>query len=218
MTTQTIRRALIVIDVQNEYVTGNLPIEYPDIRLSLRNIGRAIDAAHAQHIPVVIVQNTAPADSQLFAKDTHGWQLHEVVAARARAHYVEKRLPSAFVGTDLEAWLREHRIDTLTVAGYMTQNCVDSTVKQAMHLGFSVECLYDATGTVSYANTVGFLSAEIMHRSVHVVLQSRFAAIVRTEEWIAALASGQKLASGTIFASTQRARMELSGAMGFELR
>ncbi|EQD52965.1 hypothetical protein B1A_12544, partial [mine drainage metagenome] len=28
------RRALIVIDVQNEYVTGNLPIEYPDIHLS----------------------------------------------------------------------------------------------------------------------------------------------------------------------------------------
>jgi hypothetical protein len=26
-------RALIVIDVQNEYVTGNLPVEYPDVRL-----------------------------------------------------------------------------------------------------------------------------------------------------------------------------------------
>lgn len=33
------RRALIVIDVQNEYVTGKLPIEYPDVRLSLRNLG-----------------------------------------------------------------------------------------------------------------------------------------------------------------------------------
>lgn len=214
MTTQTPRRALIVIDVQNEYVTGNLPIEYPDVRLSLRNIGRAIDAAHAHHIPVVIVQNTAPAGAPIFVKDTHGWKLHEVVATCAHAHYVEKRLPSAFVGTDLEAWLREHQIDTLTVVGYMTQNCVDSTIKHAMHLGFSVECLYDATGTVSYANRVGYLSAEAMHRSVHVVLQSRFAAVARTEAWIASLESGQKLEGGAIFASTQRARMELSGAMG----
>ncbi|MBH9687194.1 cysteine hydrolase, partial [Burkholderia cepacia] len=29
------RRALIVIDVQNEYVTGNLPIEYPPLDVSL---------------------------------------------------------------------------------------------------------------------------------------------------------------------------------------
>lgn len=39
------RRALIVIDVQNEYVTGNLPIEFPGINLSLANIGKAMDAA-----------------------------------------------------------------------------------------------------------------------------------------------------------------------------
>lgn len=216
--TQTIQRALIVIDVQNEYVTGDLPIEYPDVRLSLRNIGRAIDAAHARRIPVVVVQNTAPPGAPIFVKDTHGWKLHEVVAARAHDHYVEKRLPSAFAGTDLEAWLREHHIDTLTIAGYMTQNCVDSTVKQGMHLGFSVECLYDATGTISYANRVGFLSAEAMHRSVHVVLQSRFAAVVQTEEWIALSAAGTKAEGGTIFASNQRARMELSGALRVEIR
>jgi nicotinamidase-related amidase len=209
---------LIVIDVQNEYVTGNLPIEYPDIRLSLKNVGRAIDAAHAQRIPVVVVQNTAPPGAPFFVKDSHGWKLHEVVATRAQDHYVEKRLPSAFAGTDLEAWLREHQIDTVTVAGYMTQNCVDSTVKQAMHLGFAVECLYDATGTVSYANRAGFLSAEAMHRAVHVVMQSRFAAVVRTEEWIALLESGQKPEAGTIFASNQRARLELSGSLGFEVR
>ncbi|HET6338351.1 MAG TPA: isochorismatase family protein [Polyangiales bacterium] len=69
MTTTPPRRALIVIDVQNEYVTGDLPIEYPDVGLSLRNIGRAIDAAHAQRIPVVVVQNTAPAGAPIFVKD-----------------------------------------------------------------------------------------------------------------------------------------------------
>jgi nicotinamidase-related amidase len=46
------RRALIVIDVQNEYVTGDLPIEYPDVNVSLANIGRAIDAAARHDVPV----------------------------------------------------------------------------------------------------------------------------------------------------------------------
>ena len=49
------KRALIVIDVQNEYVTGNLRIEYPDVQLSLRNIARAMDAAHDAGIPVVVI-------------------------------------------------------------------------------------------------------------------------------------------------------------------
>jgi nicotinamidase-related amidase len=213
MTTTPPRRALIVIDVQNEYVTGDLPIEYPDVRLSLRNIGRAIDAAHAQRIPVVVVQNTAPPGAPIFVKDSHGWGLHDVVTSRARDHYVEKRLPSAFAGTDLEAWLRERRIDTLTVIGYMTQNCVDSTVKQALHLGFAVECLCDATGSVSYANQVGFVSAEVMHQTVHIVLQSRFASVLRTEEWQGLLESGAKAEGSTIYASNQLARMEFSGTL-----
>jgi nicotinamidase-related amidase len=210
MTNTKPRRALIAIDVQNEYVTGDLPIEYPDVRLSLRNIARAIEAARVAEIPLIIVQNTAPAGAPLFVKDTPGWQLHDAVSGR-RDHYIEKSLPSAFAETDLESFLKERRIDTLSVTGYMTQNCVDSTVKQAAHLGFDVECLYDATGAVSYANRAGFVGAEAMQRSVCVVMQARFAAVVPTDEWLAAVQAGTRLERGNIFASNQRARMQLSG-------
>jgi nicotinamidase-related amidase len=41
---QPAKRALIVIDVQNEYVTGNLRIEYLDVQTSLPNIVTAVDA------------------------------------------------------------------------------------------------------------------------------------------------------------------------------
>jgi len=34
-----------VIDVQNTYVGGNLPIEYPPVEQSLANIGRAMNGA-----------------------------------------------------------------------------------------------------------------------------------------------------------------------------
>ena len=49
------RRALVVIDVQNEYVTGDLPIEFPNVQSSLANIGRAMDALEdlkAHEMPV----------------------------------------------------------------------------------------------------------------------------------------------------------------------
>ncbi|AXF15393.1 cysteine hydrolase family protein [Paraburkholderia caledonica] len=202
----TPRRALIVIDVQNEYVTGNLPIEYPDVQSSLANIGRAIDAAHTAGVPVVIVQNFAPATSPLFARGSAAAELHPVVASRERDHYVEKSLPSAFTGTDLADWLAARQIDTVTVVGYMTHNCDASTINHAVHAGLAVEFLHDATGSVPYENSAGFASAEDIHRVFSVVLHSRFAAVASTDEWLAAVSSGVPLERGNIYASNQKAR------------
>jgi nicotinamidase-related amidase len=205
MSSQT-RRALIVIDAQNEYVTGNLLIEYPDIQLSLANIGRAMDAARNTGIPVIVVQQYAPADSPVFAQGSHAWELHDVVRLRARDHYLEKKLPNAFTGTDLAEWLAAHRIDTLSVTGYMTHNCVDSTIKHAFHAGLQVEFLHDAAGSLPYLNKAGTANAEEIHRAFMVVMQARFAAVMPTEEWIDLLDSGKLAERDSPFHSNQRAR------------
>lgn len=199
------RRALIVIDVQNEYETGGLRIEYPPVAGSLRNIGRAMDAAHGAGIPVIVVQQSSPADAPLFATGSRGWELHEVVAGRPRDHYMRKLKASAFVGTDLGEWLREHAIDTLAVVGYMTHNCDDTTIKHAADAGLDVEFLVDASGSVPYANRAGFATAEEIHRVFAVVQQSHFAAVMSTDEWIAHLADGTRPEHDTIHASHQRA-------------
>ncbi len=200
------RRALIVIDVQNEYVTGNLPIEYPDIHLSLANIAKAMDAAKAADIPIVVVQQFAPAGSPVFAHGSDGWELHEVVRSRSRDHYFEKKLPNAFAGTDLADWLGERQIDTLTVIGYMTHNCDDSTIKHAFHTGLTVEFLSDAAGSLPYLNKAGSASAEEIHRSFTVAMQARFAAVMGTDEWINLLHTDSVAKRDSLFLSNQRAR------------
>ena len=204
--TATPHRALIVIDVQNEYVTGNLPIEYPPVQESLANIGRAMDAARAAGIPVVVVQNDAPENAPLFAKGSPGWGLHPVVGDRPREHQVQKTLPSAFAGTDLAQWLTERGIDTLTVAGYMTRNCDASTIMHALHSGLTVEFLADASGAVPYENEAGAASAEEIHRVFSVVFHSRFAAVLSTDDWIAAVQENRVAPRGGILASNRRAR------------
>ena len=200
------RRALIVIDVQNEYVTGQLPIEFPDVNLSLANIGRAMDAARVHGIPVVVVQNHSRPGAPIFAKGTNGWVLHDVVASRPRDHHVEKTLPSAFVETGLGAWIAGQRIDTLVVAGYMTHNCDDTTIKHAFDAGLAVEFLVDASGSVPYANRAGYASAEEIHRVFAVVQHSRFAAVLTTDEWLEAIRDGTMPERDNIFSSNQRAR------------
>ncbi|MBZ0226661.1 MAG: cysteine hydrolase [Comamonas sp.] len=202
----TPKRALIVIDVQNEYLTGDLPIEYPDPQQSVAHIGVAMDTARAAGIPVVVVQQTSPATSPLFAIDSQGWQLHPVVASRPRDHYVRKTLPSAYPETDLAQWLQERGIDTLTVVGFMTHNCDASTINHALHNGTAVEFLHDASGTVSYRNQAGFASAEDIHCVFSVVLQSRFAAVMSTREWVHSVNTGTAPVRDNIYKSNQRAR------------
>lgn len=199
------KRALIVIDVQNEYVSGNLRIEYPDVNASLANIGRAMDAAHAAGIPVVVVQHLNPESAPLFAQGSIGAEFHPVVAGRPHDHYVGKTKASALSDTDLGQWLHNRDIDTLTVIGYMTHNCDDSTVRQAKHEGWSVELLHDAAGSLSYANAMGRASAEEIHRVFTVVMHTGFAAVVSTDQWIEAVEKGEHLLPDNIYRSNQRA-------------
>ncbi|MCX7220087.1 MAG: isochorismatase family protein, partial [Burkholderiales bacterium] len=73
MQTPAAKRALIVIDVQNEYFTGGLVSEYPNPSMVLNNIGLAMDAARAAGMPVVVVQHTAPDGAPIFQKDQAEW-------------------------------------------------------------------------------------------------------------------------------------------------
>jgi len=198
------RRALLVIDVQNEYVSGNLLIGYPPFQESLARIGEAMDAALAVGIPVVVVPRHG------FGPCTPGWQLHEVVASRPWEHHINKTLPSVFTDTDLAAWLAEHQIDTLSIVGYMTQNCNASTIFEARHRHLNAEFLSDAAGAVPYANRAGRASAEAIPRFMSVVFGSTFAAVLTTAEWRAAVRDGQAPQRDNPIASNQRARLAAS--------
>lgn len=180
------RKALLVIDVQNEYFTGVLPVTYP--QNTLPNILNAIHAAKKTYFPIVIIQHTAVGNNaKAFVKGTPGWELHDEIKTIAADHYVEKMLPSAFVGTDLENWLQANGIDTVVISGYMTQHCCDTTARYAYHLGFNVEFLSDATGTLALENKAGKASAEELHRTTLVEQAFKFSNVMSTQEWIAAI-------------------------------
>ncbi len=199
------RRALLVIDVQNEYFTGNLRIEYPSTTTSIGNIGLAMDAARAAGVPVIVVQHDMPEGAPVFAKGSHAWQLHPEVARRPADHRINKTMASAFTETDLAEWLSVNAIDTLTVVGYMTHNCDAATIFHASHAGLKVELLEDATGSLPYENAAGKASAEEIHRVFCTVFHSNFAAVTSTKNWIDAVNQGQTIEPDNIYLSNQRA-------------
>ncbi|PRC94495.1 cysteine hydrolase family protein [Solimicrobium silvestre] len=203
--TKILKRALVVIDVQNEYFSGNLLVEYPDPNVSLKNVGLAMDVAHAAGVPILVVQHTAPQGAPIFQKGQPEWELHDIVKSRKHDHYVEKNLASIFSGTNVATWLKENEIDTLSIIGYMTQNCNASTIYQAMHDGYKVEVLNDATGAVPYSNEAGRATAEEIHRVFNVVFHSNFAAVVSTADWIQTVHADAPIAKGDVFTSNRNA-------------
>lgn len=200
------KRALIVIDVQREYVDGNLPIGFPPLDVSLPNIAAAIDAARAAAVPVVLVQHVDAADSPVFASGSRGAELHDTVASAAHDLLLTKQDVSCFAGTGLQAWLEERGVDTLAVAGFMTQHCDESTSRDAADLGMAVELLADAAGSPPLTTPTGSLTAQEVHERSLVVLGAGFVSVATTAAWIAAVQAGEPLSGPNLWTSTEPAR------------
>ena len=179
------KRALLVIDVQNEYFTGKLPIKYPEN--AFNNILIAMNVAKLQKIPIVLIQHTNPSDASTFANGTGGWEIHSQIASKHHDRLIEKTLPGSFTETNLEDYLKQYNIDTITIAGFMTQMCCDTTARQAFELGFNVEFLSDATGTLDVFNYAGYVSAEELHRSILITQAMKFSKVLKIDDWIKTL-------------------------------
>lgn len=197
------RRALILVDVQLTYVDGPLEIQHPPHADSLPEILRAIDAANAAGIPVVSVQHTMGEGAPVFDPTTPAFALHPEVEARRTPAWkdVIKEYSSIYAHTDVDAWLREQEVDTVTLVGYMTNNCILATSVEGEGLGVTSEVLRDATGAIHLSNEVGTADATTVHTTVMTLLHSNFAAVATTGTWIEALQAGEVLSRSDLGSS-----------------
>lgn len=178
------KRALIVVDVQNEYFEGGaLPITYPP--KSFEQIKTAIAEAQKAGDFIIFVQHTSLKENAgAFVRGSHMWEFHDEIKAIKSDLIIEKNHASSFVGTDLNYRLRSLGIDTVAIVGYMTQNCCDATARDASQLGFTVEFLSDANGTLAFSNEAGGVSAEELHRAFLVAQAFGFSRVLTLNEWI----------------------------------
>ena len=189
------RRALVVVDVQQQYFDGILEIRFPPHAESLPMIVRAIDAAESAGIPIVVVQHSSGDGAAMFDPASPEFELHPDVAARATAAWkpITKSYSSVFAGTDLAVWLRERGIDTATIVGYMTNNCVLASAADAEYVGFAIEVLSDATGAIDLANDAGSADARTVHEVLMTLLNSSWAGVTSTSEWVDAVHAGSAI-------------------------
>ena len=202
----TPRRALVLVDVQQEYFTGPLEIQYPPRTESLANILDTIDVATAAGIPVVVVQHATVEGAPVFDPTTEQFQVHPEVEQRRTSSWtsVTKQFSTVFAGTDLLGWVRENEIDTMTFVGYMTNNCILASVAEAETHGLATEVLSDATGAINIANAAGSVSAEAVHTTLMAIFHSNLAAVATTQAWSDAVSASAPLAKDNLVESAMR--------------
>jgi nicotinamidase/pyrazinamidase len=146
------KRALLIIDFQNDFVPGGaLPV--PDGDAIAPRVAELLDSGEFEL--VVATRDWHPADHNSFAAQGGPWPPHCVQGSegaelhpsldRAKVDVVidagyrpELEGYSGFEETELERVLRDHGIDSVTVVGLATDYCVRATALDALNRGFEV--------------------------------------------------------------------------------
>jgi len=173
-------RALIVIDVQNEYFAGGA-WALPHAERALPNILALMDKARARGDSVVTIQHVAPEGSPVFARGSKGAQLHKDLPASTGGPLFEKQHPSSFQGTGLRDYLAKNGITALDICGFMTQMCCDTTTREAYANGFAVRLFSDATAARNLVFEGEVVPHEMVHRASLATL-ARFAKVLPSKD------------------------------------
>ena len=139
------RTAVIVVDMVNEFFEPGGKMVLEGGKALYAPVNALLDAAHTANRPVFYTNQRLRPDDALFKKriphcliDTWGAQIVDALHRSLDDIVVPKRRYSAFFCTDLDLHLRERKIETVIVAGVVTNICVRSTVHDAFFLGYEV--------------------------------------------------------------------------------
>jgi len=146
-------RALIVIDMLNDFVLEGAPLEVPAARRVVPEIRREIDKARESGVPVIYVCDSHQPDDPEFrrfnwpphaVKGTEGAKVVEDLKPLESEYVIEKTTYSGFYNTKLQALIEGLGVKRLRLTGCVTHICVLFTASDAVLRGYTVEVVRDA--------------------------------------------------------------------------
>src|SRR3712207_5494026 len=139
------RTALIIGDMQNDFVKEGGTLVVPDAEGTIPPIRRLLDLARGSGMKVVFTQDThndGDPEWEIWGEHCRegswGWQVVDELAPREDEATVRKPRYDAFYGTQLEHMLRQWHVDTLIVCGTVANICVFYTAAGAAMRWFNV--------------------------------------------------------------------------------
>lgn len=173
--------ALIIIDMQNEYLSG--PLALPGAAAAVAAGARLLTAARAAGAPVIHIAHKGGAGGP-FDRAAHRGAIIDDMAPKGAEPVIEKSLPNAFAKTELDAALAATGRKKLIVIGFMTHMCVSSTVRSALDHGYFCVVEGAACATRDLPDGMGgTVAAADLHRASLAALSDRFAVITHGRDW-----------------------------------
>lgn len=176
--------ALLVIDIQNDYFpNGKMELTGPDA--AAINAARLLSDFREKGAPIFHVKHiTKDNAAHFFHPDTKGVEIHESVRPLDEEPVIIKHMPNSFFNTNLHEELQKEGVTELVVCGMMTHMCIDSTVRAAVELGYSCQVIEDACATTSLEIEDKVIPAEQIHYAFMAALNSAFATVRKTAEFL----------------------------------
>ncbi|MEK6726888.1 MAG: isochorismatase family cysteine hydrolase [Deltaproteobacteria bacterium] len=139
------QKTLLIIDMLDDFVLPGAPLEVPDTRKIIPNIGREIIKARGAGYPVVYVCDSHAPDDREFqiwprhcVKGTKGARVVDELAPEPKDIVIEKTTYSGFFNTRLEEVLRSLGVTDLIITGCVTNICILFTASDAVLRGYNV--------------------------------------------------------------------------------
>lgn len=190
------RSAVIVIDMQGDFVRPASPMWVPQAERMIPALGQLLRTARAHGSPVLFTEANYlpqhPNDTSLYCEPIARGQLRQGSAGVAAAaelvqpgDYVlrTKHTYDAFFGTELDTRLRAAEVRTAIITGTLTNYCCEATARSAFDRGYHVVFASDLTATDSPSG----------HLSTLRTMRRGYARVMRGGDIERALTSGDEL-------------------------
>jgi nicotinamidase-related amidase len=149
------RTALVVVDMQNDFVSVGGSLRVPDAQGTVAVIQRLLDLAREHGLRVVFTQDTHGDDDPEWRiwpeharAGSWGWEIIEPLRPRPDETVITKVRYDAFYGTPLDHLLRLWGISTLIICGTVANICVHYTAASAALRWYEVVIPRDATSAL----------------------------------------------------------------------
>jgi nicotinamidase-related amidase len=138
--------------------------------------------------PVIHIQHMSIEPDSPLSPGQPGNEFKDIALPFEGEHIEQKTVNSAFIGTNLEQYLRQRLYNTIVIVGLTTDHCVSTSTRMAGNLGFKTFVVADAAATFdrrAYDNQL--FEAEKVHAVALASLHKEFATVIRTAAIIGSL-------------------------------
>lgn len=181
------RSALLVIDMQNFFLSGSSHAFIPSAKAIVPNIKRLVEAYRRYHYPIVFTRHALTDGEDVgimgrWWRDTvmdgeYSSRIIPSLKPRKNEFSIRKYKYSPFYNTELEKFLKAKDVKSIVLTGVMTHLCCETAAREAFVRDLEVYFVIDATATIN----------EELHVASLKTLAHGFAVPVITEEVLGAM-------------------------------